>query len=89
MNLFIIPAIMVISYLITEIFKLVFKKYKKILPIVAGSSGAIISIISYFISPNLLGEADLVTSIAIGIISGLSATGSNQLVKQLLKKEGE
>ena len=32
---------------------------------------------------------DIITAAAIGIISGLAATGSNQIIKQLKTKEGE
>ena len=73
MDLISIPTIMVISYLITEIFKLFIKK--KYLPVVAGASGLILGIISFYLVPELIGNTNLLTSIAIGIVSGLAATG--------------
>ena len=85
MDLISIPTIMVISYLITEIFKLfIMKKY---LPVVAGASGLILGIISFYLVPELIGNTNLLTSIAIGIVSGLAATGSNQILKQIRKEE--
>lgn len=85
MDLISIPTIMVISYLITEIFKLFIKK--KYLPVVAGISGLILGIISFYLVPELIGNTNLLTSIAIGIVSGLAATGSNQILKQIRKEE--
>ena len=84
MDLISIPTIMVISYLITEIFKLFIKK--KYLPVVAGASGLILGIISFYLVPELIGNTNLLTSIAIGIVSGLAATGSNQILKQIRKE---
>ena len=85
MDLISIPTIMVISYLITEIFKLFIKE--KYLPVVAGVSGLILGIISFYLVPELIGNTNLLTSIAIGIVSGLAATGSNQILKQIRKEE--
>ena len=85
MDLISIPTIMVISYLITEIFKLFIKK--KYLPVVAGASCLILGIISFYLVPELIGNTNLLTSIAIGIVSGLAATGSNQILKQIRKEE--
>ena len=85
MDLISIPTIMVISYLITEIFKVFIKE--KYLPVVAGVSGLILGIISFYLVPELIGNTNLLTSIAIGIVSGLAATGSNQILKQIRKEE--
>jgi hypothetical protein len=84
MELIVIPTIMVISYLVTEIFKLFIKK--KFLPVIAGITGAVLGVIAYFFTPSLIKHTNLLTSIAIGIISGLAVTGSNQLIKQIKKK---
>ena len=85
MELVVIPTILVISYFVTEFFKLFVKK--KYLPVVSGLTGAILGVIAYFLTPNLIDNTNLLTSIAIGIISGLGATGSNQVIKQLKKGE--
>ena len=83
MELIVIPTILVISYLVTEIFKLFVKK--KILPVISGVTGAILGVVAYLLTPTLIDNTNLLTSIAIGIISGLGATGSNQIIKQLKK----
>ena len=85
MKLLSIPTIMVISYLVTEIFKLFIKK--KYLPVISGITGAVLGVVAYFLTPSIIGNTNLLTAIAIGIISGLGATGSNQLVKQIKKKD--
>lgn len=80
-----IPAIVIISYLVTEGFKQFVKK--KYLPTIAGLTGAIFGLLAYFFAPNLIPTADIITSIAVGIVSGLASTGSDQLVKKLIEKE--
>ena len=84
MSILTIPAIVIISYLVTEVFKLFVKK--KYLPIISGLTGAILGVITYFIAPNLIFKEDIITAIAVGIVSGLAATGSDQAIKKLLKK---
>lgn len=85
MELIVIPTIMVISYLIAEIFKLFVKK--KYLPVISGLTGAVLGVIAYFLTPSLIEHTNVLTAISIGIISGLAATGSNQIFKQLKKGE--
>lgn len=79
-----IPAISVISYMITEIFKLFINK--KYLPIVASLVGCLLGIVSYCLNINIILASDIFSAAAIGIISGLAATGSNQILKQLMKE---
>ena len=82
-----IPAIVVISYMITETFKLFINK--KYLPIVAGISGGCLGVLSFLLQIDIMPANDIITALAIGIISGLAATGSNQIIKQIKKKEGK
>ena len=70
-----IPAITVICYLID----------KMGLPIICGISGAVLGSAAMRILPEY-GANDPLTAIAIGIVSGLAATGVNQIVKQLGQK---
>ena len=87
MELIGIPAILVISYMITETFKMFINK--KYLPIVSGISGCILGILSFVLQIDIMPADNIITASAIGIISGLAATGSNQIIKQLKTKEGE
>lgn len=79
-----IPAITVICYLIAQIVKATALD-NKWLPIICGISGAALGIAAMQIMPEY-GANDPLTAIAIGIVSGLAATGVNQIVKQLGQK---
>ena len=87
MELIGIPAIVVISYMITETFKMFINK--KYLPIVAGISGGCLGVLSFVLQIDIMPATDIISALAIGIISGLAATGSNQIIKQIKKKEGK
>ena len=84
-----IPSILVICYLVAQGVKAtgIDNKY---IPIICGVVGGILGVVANYIVPDFP-AADLLTAIAIGIVSGLSATGVNQIYKQLTKfdKEGE
>lgn len=86
-----IPSIIIICYLVGEIFKLLIlqKKSKyKYIPIVVGITGGILGLICYYISPNIvLNVESPIIAISIGILSGLASTGSNELIRQLIKKD--
>ena len=86
MELIGIPAIVVISYMITEMFKILINK--KYLPIVAGISGGCLGVLSFVLKIDIMPANDIITALAIGIISGLAATGGDQIIKQI-KEEGE
>ena len=87
MELIGIPAIVVISYMITETFKMFINK--QYLPIVAGISGGMLGVLSFVLQIDIMPATDIISALAIGIISGLAATGSNQIIKQIKKKEGK
>lgn len=54
----------------------------KFIPIVCGICGAILGVAGMFIMPDFP-ATDYITAAAVGIVSGLAATGLNQVVKQL------
>lgn len=54
----------------------------KWLPVICGFLGGVIGVIGMMIIPDYPAN-DYVTAIAVGIVSGLAATGSNQVYKQL------
>lgn len=79
-------SITVIVYTIIEILKYFTKnneKFKAVIPIIAGVLGAAIATTVYFLSPTLMGFQSLFDAIIIGLVSGLAATGTNQIFKQL------
>ena len=80
-----IPSIMVICYLAAEGVKIL-PLDNKYIPIVCGLVGGILGVIGMFGIADFP-ASDYLTAIAIGIVSGLSATGVNQIFKQIGKKE--
>lgn len=54
----------------------------KWIPIICGLSGAFLGVLGMFIMPEFP-ASDYLTAIAVGIVSGLAATGINQVYKQL------
>ncbi len=58
----------------------------KWLPIICGVLGGILGVVGMRVIPDYP-AGDYITAIAVGIVSGLAATGSNQIFKQLSNKE--
>lgn len=79
-----IAAITVICYLAAECIKATALD-NKWLPVVCGILGGALGIAAMFIMPEFPGD-DYITAVAIGIVSGLAATGANQIGKQLFDK---
>ena len=77
-----VAAITVICYLIGQAAK-GSKLEDKWIPVVCGTAGAIIGVVAFFIGMPDFPATDIITAIAVGIVSGLAATGANQIVKQI------
>ena len=54
----------------------------KFIPIICGVCGCALGILAMFIMPDFP-AGDYITAAAVGIVSGLAATGANQVIKQL------
>ncbi len=76
-----VAAITVICYLIIEIIKTTQLNHKWF-PIISGLLGAALGILAMYIMPSFP-ATDYLNAIAVGIVSGLAATGINQVGKQL------
>lgn len=59
----------------------------KYIPAIVGILGGILGALSYFIAPELVIANDVITAVAVGIVSGLASTGANQIGKQLKTQE--
>ena len=79
-----IPAITVICYLIAQIVKATTVD-NKWLPIVCGIAGAALGVAAMYIMPDFA-ATDYISAVAVGIVSGLAATGVHQVAKQLQGK---
>jgi len=76
-----IPVITVICFLIAEAVKATALD-NKWLPIICGVCGGVLGVVALKVMPEF---PDVLTAIAIGIVSGLGATGAHQIYKQLTK----
>jgi len=78
------PAIVVICYLVGIGIKTIgSEKLDKFIPVICGVFGAVLGITMFYTIPNFIPADNWANAIAIGIVSGLSATGVNQIWKQL------
>ena len=86
-----IPAVASAVYGIIELLKrFVFcenEKFRKFIPLLAALLGALITLIAFLVSPDLIPATSWYSSVLIGLASGLSAVGINQIKKQAEKKE--
>lgn len=82
-----IPVIVAIVYAVVEVYKVIFKseKAKNIIPVVSGVLGTILGVVFFFAVPSIVPADNALLSAFFGLCSGLTATGSNQIVKQLVK----
>ena len=76
-----VAAITVIAYIVGMAAR-ASRVDNKWIPIICGASGAILGVVSMFIMPEFPAD-DVITAAAVGIVSGLAATGVNQAVKQM------
>lgn len=76
-----VASITIISFLIAKGVKAT-KLDNKWLPFICGICGAALGYAGMLVIPDYP-ATDPLTAIAVGIVSGLAATGSNELVKQL------
>lgn len=76
-----VSAITVICYLIGIGVKAI-GGISHFIPTIVGTVGGILGIIAMYIMPEFV-ASDPLTAIAIGIVSGLAATGIDQIGKQL------
>lgn len=85
MNFSVIPIIVAVSYLIGEIMKLMLcEKNNQIIPLTVTIVGGVLGVIFFYIDPQILLNVDnFGDAFMLGLTSGASATGTNQIYKQL------
>ena len=74
-------AITVICYAV-GLFLKASKLEDKWIPCIMGGLGGVLGVVGMYVVPNFPAE-DFLNAIAIGIVSGLAATGADQIYKQL------
>ena len=90
LNLISVPAIAAVVYLVINIIKHAVgenEKFKRCIPLIATALGIVCGIICFYALPRIIPAPNIVVAIVIGGASGLTATGTNQIIKQLGKKD--
>ena len=78
-----VAAITVICYIIGMACKAWDGIADKYIPVICGIMGGILGVVAFMTHMPEFPAADVITSAAVGIVSGLAATGINQIGKQL------
>ena len=81
-----IPALAAIVYTIIDITKTAMggdEKFKRFIPLIACILGAVSGAVAFYCVPGVFDTQNLLVAIVLGAASGLSATGTNQIAKQL------
>ena len=84
-----IPVIVLLCYLIGEIYKVLFKSKEdlyKLIPIFVTLFGGLVGLVMHLVEPSFLNVNSIISALEIGLISGSASTGMHQMVKQIWKK---
>lgn len=87
-----IPALAAIVYTIIDITKTALggdEKFRRFIPLISCVLGAVCGVVAFYCVPGVMDTQNLLVAIVLGAASGLSATGTNQAVKQLTKATKE
>lgn len=86
-----VPAIATIVYWVVNLIKLGVnnEKFNRFIPLVAAALGVVFGVIAFYAVPQIIPAENVVVAIIIGGASGLTATGTNQVIKQLTKGKDE
>lgn len=85
-------AIATVVYWVIKIVRLASgdnEKFKRFIPLMAAGLGAVCGVICHYAVPSIIPSTNAVVAVVIGGASGLSATGVNQLIKQLTDKSNK
>ena len=63
--------------------------FMKLIPLVSAAIGMVCSVIAFYAIPGYIEASNVFMAIVVGAASGLSATGTNQIIKQLKPKSKE
>ena len=80
-NITTVAGITIICYLLAQVVKTT-PLNSKYIPIFCGVAGAILGVVGLFVMPDFP-VSNYIDAIAVGIVSGLGATGAHQVFKQL------
>lgn len=84
-----VPAIAAVVYWVINLIKYTVganEKFKRFIPLLATGLGIVCGVVCYFAIPTIIPAENILVAIVIGGASGLTATGTNQVIKQLTDK---
>ena len=87
-----IPALAAIVYTIIDIAKTALggdERFKRFIPLIACILGAGCGVVAFYCVPGVMETENLLVALVLGAASGLSATGANQIGKQLTNTTAE
>lgn len=85
-----VPAIAAVVYWVIAIIKYAVKEnetFKRFIPLIAAGLGVILGVVAYYLVPGIIPADNVVVALIVGGASGLTATGVNQIIKQLSGKD--
>ena len=86
-----IPIIVTLCYMAGEVYKVIFKNKQdanRLIPIFMATLGGALGVFIYLTAPSMMVNVENIwIALEIGIVSGASATGTNQIIKQLFKTD--
>ena len=89
MEIISVPAIVSITYALIEAYKKWIakgrEKYLAFIPLIALILGGVLGVVVFYIEPSIIIAKDVGWALIVGMASGLSSTGTNQVFKQLKK----
>lgn len=89
MEIICVPVIVAIVYVLIEIYKKWIAKGRgkllNVIPVIAFIVGATLGVVFFYVAPQIIMASNVWIALVVGICSGLSAVGSNQIFKQLKK----
>lgn len=87
-----VPAIAAIVYWVINLIKYTANEnetFKRFIPLIATALGVVLGVVAYFAVPSIIPADNVLMAILIGGASGLTATGANQIIKQIGKKDDD
>ena len=87
-----VPTIAAVVYWIINLIKYAVgenETFKRFIPITATVLGAIFGVVCFYAIPSIVPAENILVAIVVGGASGLTATGANQIIKQLGKGDDE
>ena len=89
MEIICVPAIVAVVYVVIEIYKKWLakgrEKWLNFIPLIALIIGGTLGVAIFYTAPQIIVAGNVWLALVIGLCSGLSATGTNQIFKQLEK----